>query len=110
MLLILISPDFLVQSSNFLIPNFLAGSKLRSRPRKINEETVAVIRKCGGLGEPILKNAHSLSHEDLCPMGLLVPDQDFGEYVGCQGAFFKRELAGKIGHFVSYLFCFRTFL
>ncbi|PBK87596.1 hypothetical protein ARMGADRAFT_1085621 [Armillaria gallica] len=77
------------------------GSQLRGRPRKIKEETVAVIRKHGGLGEPIPKNAHPLSLEDLRPMGLLVPDQDFGEYVGCQGAFFKRELAGKIGHFMS---------
>ncbi|PBK92327.1 hypothetical protein ARMGADRAFT_1031199 [Armillaria gallica] len=77
------------------------GSQLRGHPRKIKEETVAVVRKRGGLGEPIPKNAHPLSLEDLHPMGLLVPDQDFGEYVGCQGAFFKRELAGKIGHFMS---------
>ncbi|PBK91191.1 hypothetical protein ARMGADRAFT_1081970 [Armillaria gallica] len=34
-------------------------------------------------------------------MGLLVPDQDFGDFIGCQGAFFKRDLAGKVGHFMT---------
>ncbi|PBK89742.1 hypothetical protein ARMGADRAFT_1083198 [Armillaria gallica] len=76
-----------------------SGSKLHGCPRKIKEEMVSVVRKCRGLGEPIPKNAHPLSLKDLHPMGLLVPDQDFREYIGCQGAFFKRELASKIGHF-----------
>ncbi|PBK93333.1 hypothetical protein ARMGADRAFT_1029998 [Armillaria gallica] len=78
-----------------------SGSKLCSCPHKIKEKTVAVVCKHGGLGEPILKNAYSLSLEDLCPIGLLVSDQDFRDYVGCQGAFFKRELASKVGHFMS---------
>ncbi len=58
-------------------------------------------RKRGGLGEPIPKNVSPLTNGDLRPMGLLIPDQDFGDFVGCQGAFFKRDLAGKVGHFVS---------
>ncbi|PBK94565.1 hypothetical protein ARMGADRAFT_1078414 [Armillaria gallica] len=77
------------------------GSKLCGHPCKIKEETVAVICKCRGLGEPIPKNARAVTHEDLRPMGLLIPDQDFGDYIGCQGAFFKRELIGKVGHFMS---------
>ncbi|PBK81627.1 hypothetical protein ARMGADRAFT_1091123 [Armillaria gallica] len=60
------------------------GSQLRGRPHKIKEETVAVVRKHGGLGEPIPKNAHPLSLKDLCPMGLLVPDQDFGDKAHAQ--------------------------
>ncbi|PBK58303.1 hypothetical protein ARMSODRAFT_983958 [Armillaria solidipes] len=77
-------------------------SKLRTgRPRKVTDETVTIVRKRGGLGEPVPKNARIVANEDLRPMGLLIPDQDFGDYVGCQGAFFKRELAGKVGHFMS---------
>ncbi len=88
-----------------LTPNFLAAPKtLTGHPRKVKEETAVVVRKRGGLGEPVLKNARVVANEDLCPMGLLVPDQDFGDYIGCQGAFFKRELAGKVGHFVSSLY------
>ncbi|KAK0214723.1 hypothetical protein EDD85DRAFT_798822 [Armillaria nabsnona] len=82
-------------------PAPLAPKTLTGRPRKVKEETAVVVCKRGGLGEPVPKNARVVASEDLCPMGLLVPDQDFGDYVGCQGAFFKRELAGKVGHFMS---------
>ncbi|PBK89736.1 hypothetical protein ARMGADRAFT_1032841 [Armillaria gallica] len=67
----------------------------------VKEETAVMVCKRRGLGEPILKNAFVMASEDLCPMGLLVLDQDFRDYIGCQGAFFKRELAGKVGHFMS---------
>ncbi|KAK0224921.1 hypothetical protein EDD85DRAFT_959205 [Armillaria nabsnona] len=73
-----------------------APKTLTGHPRKVKEETAVVVRKRRGLGEPVPKNARVMANEDLRPMGLLIPDQDFRDYVGCQGTFFKRELAGKM--------------
>ncbi|KAK0229924.1 hypothetical protein EDD85DRAFT_793809 [Armillaria nabsnona] len=78
-----------------------APKTLTGHPRKVKEKTAVMVCKRGGLGEPVPKNARVMANEDLCPMGLLVPDQDFRDYIGCQGTFFKRELAGKVGHFMS---------
>ncbi|KAK0184222.1 hypothetical protein F5146DRAFT_1006724 [Armillaria mellea] len=37
---------------------------------------------------------------DLRPIGLVVSDKDFGDFFGCKGAFFKRSVAHKVGHFL----------
>ncbi|KAK0186023.1 hypothetical protein F5146DRAFT_1143595 [Armillaria mellea] len=71
------------------------------RPHKLPEATARVAIKQGGFGEPIPKNAREISCGDLRPIGLMVPDQDFGDFVGCKGALFKREVANKVSHFMS---------
>ncbi|PBK88784.1 hypothetical protein ARMGADRAFT_1033768 [Armillaria gallica] len=69
----------------------------------IPEETTSVACKHGGFGKPVPKNVSPLTNGDLRPMGLLVPDQDFEDFIGCQGAFFKWDLAGKVGHFAIFV-------
>ncbi|KAK0440205.1 uncharacterized protein EV420DRAFT_1650605 [Desarmillaria tabescens] len=73
----------------------------RGRPRKIREESASMTHKRGGLGEPIPKNAREIQSPDLRPIDLIIPDQDFDDYVGCQGAYFRRDIAHKFGHFMS---------
>ncbi|KAK0217809.1 hypothetical protein IW262DRAFT_1463078 [Armillaria fumosa] len=54
--------------------------KKRGRPCKIRDDKP--VFKCrGGLGEPIPKNAVEVAESRLQPIGLLVPDKDFGDYM-----------------------------
>ncbi|KAK0184538.1 hypothetical protein F5146DRAFT_1145387 [Armillaria mellea] len=69
------------------------------RPRKVPEEKDAPVPRCSGYGEPIPKHAREVSNPVLLPISLLVPDQDFGDFIGCQGAYFKCSLGEKVGHF-----------
>ncbi|KAK0188738.1 hypothetical protein F5146DRAFT_1140280 [Armillaria mellea] len=78
------------------------SQKLRTgRPFKFPEEVALPQIKRGGFGEPIPKNIRDIPRGDLMPIGLVVPDQDFGDFVGCKGTLFKRSVACKVGHFMS---------
>ncbi|KAK0196462.1 hypothetical protein F5146DRAFT_1129232 [Armillaria mellea] len=80
----------------------LAFQKLRTEcPQKLPEDTVHKPIKRSGFGEPIPCNVLEIPHRDLRPIGLVVPNKDFGDFVGCKGAFFKRSVAHKVGHFMS---------
>ncbi|KAK0215019.1 hypothetical protein IW262DRAFT_1465814 [Armillaria fumosa] len=74
--------------------------KKRGRPHKIRDEKP--VFKCrGGLGEPIPKNAMEVAESRLQPIGLLVPDKDFGDYVSCNGFYFMRPLGELVGHLMQ---------
>ncbi|KAK0448484.1 uncharacterized protein EV420DRAFT_1647382 [Desarmillaria tabescens] len=73
----------------------------RGCPHNIHEESASVTHKHGGLGEPIPKNAREIQSPDLRPIDLIIPDQDFGDYLGCQGTYFRCDIAHKFGHFMS---------
>ncbi|KAK0480410.1 hypothetical protein EDD18DRAFT_1363716 [Armillaria luteobubalina] len=45
----------------------------------------------GGLGEPTPKDAVEVADPALMPLGLLIPDKDYGDFVGCDGHYFHRE-------------------
>ncbi|KAK0184540.1 hypothetical protein F5146DRAFT_1006528 [Armillaria mellea] len=78
-----------------------ASQKLRTgHPQKLPEVNPCSTIKRGGYREPIPKNAHEIPHGDLMPLGLVVPDKDFRDFVGCQGTLFKWSVTHKVGHFV----------
>ncbi|KAK0468784.1 hypothetical protein IW261DRAFT_1573391 [Armillaria novae-zelandiae] len=46
----------------------------------------------GGLGEKTPEDAVEVEDPALMPLGLLVPDKDYGDFVGCDGHYFRRSL------------------
>ncbi|KAK0185031.1 hypothetical protein F5146DRAFT_1006086 [Armillaria mellea] len=80
------------------------------RPFKFPKEVTLPQIKRGGFREPIPKNIREIPHGDLMPIGLVVPDQDFGDFVGCKGTLFKRLVAHKVGHFVTLVIEIRSLL
>ncbi|KAK0224041.1 hypothetical protein IW262DRAFT_1295700 [Armillaria fumosa] len=55
----------------------------------------------GGLREPIPKNAMEVVESRLQPIGLLVSDKDFGDYMSCNGFYFARPLGELVGHLMQ---------
>ncbi|KAK0225750.1 hypothetical protein IW262DRAFT_1456998 [Armillaria fumosa] len=77
-----------------------SAPKKRGHPRKIRDDKPTFKRR-GGLGEPIPKNAVEVADPHLQPTGLLVPDKDFGDYVGCNDFYFARPLGELVGHLMQ---------
>ncbi|KAK0472634.1 hypothetical protein IW261DRAFT_1570723 [Armillaria novae-zelandiae] len=54
----------------------------------------------GGLGEKTPEDAVEVEDPALMPLGLLVPDKDYGDFVGCDGHYFRHSLGDLVGHFM----------
>ncbi|KAK0487166.1 hypothetical protein IW261DRAFT_1558151 [Armillaria novae-zelandiae] len=53
----------------------------------------------GGLGEKTPEDAVELEDPALMLLGLLVPDKDYGDFVGCDSHYFRCSLGDLVGHF-----------
>ncbi|KAK0485620.1 hypothetical protein IW261DRAFT_1559026 [Armillaria novae-zelandiae] len=54
----------------------------------------------GGLGEKTPEDVVEVEDPALMPLGLLVPDKDYGDFVGCDSHYFHCSLGDLIGHFM----------
>ncbi|KAK0502790.1 hypothetical protein EDD18DRAFT_1345632 [Armillaria luteobubalina] len=70
------------------------------RPCKVRPEKPVFKRK-GSLGEPIPPYTSKVVEPHLQPIGLLVPNKDFGDYMGCGGFYFTRPLGELVGHLMQ---------
>ncbi|KAK0471044.1 hypothetical protein IW261DRAFT_1572421 [Armillaria novae-zelandiae] len=62
---------------------------------------VRKVRVKGGLGEKTPKDAVEVEDPALMPLGLLVPDKDYGDFIGCDSHYFCCSLGDLIGHFMN---------
>ncbi len=74
----------------------------------IVEKTTAKIP--GGFGEPVPTNLVPAEPQDLTPIGLVIVDVDYGNYVSSQGFLWRKDVAKHVAHvvvrplFLLYLF------
>ncbi|KAK0459033.1 hypothetical protein IW261DRAFT_1579253 [Armillaria novae-zelandiae] len=54
----------------------------------------------GSLREKTPEDAVEVEDPALMPLGLLVPDKDYGDFIGCDGHYFCRSLGDLVGHFM----------
>ncbi|KAK0502117.1 hypothetical protein EDD18DRAFT_1100608 [Armillaria luteobubalina] len=74
---------------------------LLPRREKVRQHLWVVLRpNKGGLREPTPKDVVEVADPALMPLGLLIPDKDYGDFVGCDGHYFHWELGDLVGHFM----------
>ncbi|KAK0465722.1 hypothetical protein IW261DRAFT_1574873 [Armillaria novae-zelandiae] len=66
----------------------------------VTSPDVRKISTKGSLGEKTPEDAVEVEDPALMPLGLLVPDKDYGDFIGCDGHYFRHSLGDLVGHFM----------
>ncbi|KAK0447498.1 hypothetical protein EV421DRAFT_1733369 [Armillaria borealis] len=69
----------------------------------IVEKTAAKIS--GGFGEPVSADLVPVEPQDLTPIGLVIVDVDYGNYVSSQGYLWRKDVAKHVAHVVLQNVC-----